>query len=69
MLWVLLRAETTLFPLDEVDLAVDRAKTLYQIAGVPDRFEHHYGAGGHRFYSDLMWPFIQRSRKGTEGRN
>ena len=26
--------------------------------GVPERFAHRYGEGGHRFYADLMWPFI-----------
>lgn len=60
--------EDTLFPLDEVDLAVDHLKKLYQIANVPDRIAHHYGPAGHRFYSNLMWPFIQ-SRKSTEKTN
>jgi dienelactone hydrolase len=51
--------EDTLFPLEEVDRAVSRAKALYQIANVPNNIEHHYGSAGHRFYSDLMWPFIE----------
>jgi dienelactone hydrolase len=49
----------TLFPVEEVDLAVERCEALYQIAGVPHQMAHNYGPAGHRFYSDLMWPFIQ----------
>jgi hypothetical protein len=34
-------------------------KEIYAAAGVPDRFVHRWGDGGHRFYEDLMWPFIE----------
>lgn len=49
-----------LFPLSEVNRAVTRARNIYDTIGHGDRFEHHYGPAGHRFYSDLMWPFISR---------
>ena len=48
-----------LFPLQEVDRAVAGVRRIYEAAGVPGRFTHHYGEGGHRFYKDLMWPFIE----------
>ena len=51
-----------LFPVPEVDRAVKGIARLYEIAGVPDHIEHHYGAAGHRFYSDLMWPFVEKVR-------
>ena len=58
--------EDTLFPLEEVDLAVERAQALYRIADVPNNIEHHYGPAGHRFYSDLMWPFINKAKVKSE---
>lgn len=50
-----------LFPLHEVDRAVTGLREIYAAAGVPDRFEHKYGPEGHRFYKDLMWPFIEKA--------
>jgi hypothetical protein len=55
-----------LFAVREVDRAVAAARRIYQAAGVGDRFAHRWGEGGHRFYSDLMWPFIQRAVAGRE---
>ncbi len=52
----------SLFPVSEVDRAVKELRRIYDVAGVPDRFRHSYGEGGHRFYSDLMWPFIEDAR-------
>jgi dienelactone hydrolase len=53
-------SQDTLFPLSEVDRAVEGVRKIYQAAGTPERYVHQYGDGGHRFYSDLMWPFIDR---------
>ena len=50
-----------LFPLEEVDLAVAGVRRIYEAAGAPEQFTHRYGEGGHRFYSDLMWPFIEQT--------
>lgn len=47
-----------LFPLNEVDRAVEGIHNIYEIAGVPNHVDHKYGPEGHRFYKDLMWPFI-----------
>jgi hypothetical protein len=48
-----------LFPNDEVDRAVQGLGEIFAAAGVPGRFVHRWGDGGHRFYEDLMWPFIE----------
>ena len=42
-----------------VDAAVQRLADLYAVANVPACYEHRYGAAGHRFYADLMWPWIE----------
>ena len=57
--------EDRLFPNAEVDRAVAGVRRIYDVAGVPQRFAHRYGEGGHRYYKDLMWPFI-RSAMGIE---
>ena len=56
-----------LFPLPEIDKAVNRVKEIYRAAGCPEHFIHGYGEEGHRFYRDLMWPFVDSIIK-TESR-
>ena len=58
--------DDALHPVGEVDHAVGELKRIYGAAGVPDRYEHLYGDGGHRFYADLMWPWIERALTGRE---
>ncbi|MFC1452216.1 alpha/beta hydrolase family protein, partial [Verrucomicrobiota bacterium] len=45
-----------LHPVEEVNHAVSRLKEIYKAAGAANCYEHRFGHGGHRFYSDLMWP-------------
>ena len=47
-------------PTAEVDHAVSRLSAIYRTAVHPDRYEHRYGEGGHRFFQALMWPWIER---------
>ena len=47
-----------LFPPEEIDRAVRGVQRIYDAAGVSGAFSHVYGAEGHRFYSNLMWPFV-----------
>ena len=54
-------AHDSLFPLAEVDRAVVELARLFAAAEVPDHFVHCYGDGGHRFYKDLMWPFVEQA--------
>lgn len=51
--------QDSLFPLHEVERAVAGVTRAYEAAGVPERIAHVYGPAGHRFYADLMWPFVE----------
>ena len=44
-----------------IERAAARARMIYKAAGHPTRFEHRWGPEGHRFYSDLMWPFVMQA--------
>lgn len=50
---------------DSIERAAAGAKAIFQAAGVGSHFEHRWGAEGHRFYSDLMWPFIMQAIKNS----
>jgi dienelactone hydrolase len=47
-----------LHSVDDINRAASRVQAIYQAAGVAENYEHRWGAEGHRFYKDLMWPFI-----------
>lgn len=36
-------------------------KKVFIAAGMSDRFDHRWGNDGHRFYKDLMWPFVMNA--------
>ncbi len=38
-----------------------RVREIYTAAECVEHFEHRWGAAGHRFYGDLMWPFVMKS--------
>jgi hypothetical protein len=46
-----------------IERAVRETKTIYTAAGHAERFEHRWGAAGHRFYADLMWPYVADALK------
>ena len=48
----------TLFSHEAIERAATTVQELYTAAGCPEQFEHRWGAEGHRFYKDLMWPFV-----------
>jgi hypothetical protein len=52
-----------LFDNDDVGRAADEVRRIYTAAGAGDHFAQEYGDGGHRFYKDLMWPFVRRARQ------
>lgn len=43
----------------DVEAAMSRVRAIYTAARAGDRFDFRWGAAGHKFYPDLMWPFIQ----------
>jgi len=49
----------TLHSFPDVEAAMARVHAIYAAAAARDRFRHAWGAAGHKFYPDLMWPFIQ----------
>jgi dienelactone hydrolase len=53
----------TLFSEAAIERAVSETKTIYTAAGHGERFEHRWGDAGHRFYADLMWPFVADALK------
>lgn len=52
--------EDTIFPIDQVRIAFDHLRRVYDVAGVPNRVELYIGPGGHRYYRDGSWAFIRR---------
>lgn len=55
----------TLFSEQSIEQAVTTIQEVYRAAGCPTHFEHRWGAEGHRFYKDLMWPFVLEAVKTT----
>ncbi|MFO7957384.1 MAG: acetylxylan esterase [Candidatus Brocadiia bacterium] len=50
-------------PNEEVDRATEELRRIYRAAGAEENFQQAYGHAGHRFYKDLMWPFIDDARR------
>lgn len=59
--------EDTLFPWSEIQRSVDRLREIFGAAGVPEQFRREVGPAGHRFYRDLMWPFVHEPPGPAEG--
>ena len=47
----------------DVEAAMSRVHSIYQATGAKDRFRHEWGASGHKFYPEIMWPFIESALK------
>lgn len=43
---------------EPVDTAFENVRTIYAAGGAKRRADLQYGDAGHRFYKDLMWPFV-----------
>jgi hypothetical protein len=53
--------EDALHSVADITRAADRVRAIYNAAGCPDHFENRFGDQGHRFYKDIMWPFIEKA--------
>ncbi len=53
--------EDRLHSATDINRATDRLRAIYKAAGQPERFQHRWGDAGHRFYKDLMWPFVLKA--------
>lgn len=51
-----------IFPIDGVHRAFDRLQEIYDGASAPDRCNLYVGNGGHRYYADGVWPFVDEHR-------
>ena len=52
--------DDTMFPLKETQKAFINLKKIYTAAGVPDNCELYIGNGGHRYYKEGAWNFINK---------
>ena len=43
----------------DVEAAMARVSAIYAAVGAANRFRHEWGSAGHKFYPDIMWPFIE----------
>ena len=43
----------------DVEAAMSRVHSIYSAAGAPKRFHHKWEVEGHKFYPEIMWPFIE----------
>jgi 7,8-dihydropterin-6-yl-methyl-4-(beta-D-ribofuranosyl)aminobenzene 5'-phosphate synthase len=57
-----------LFSTEAVERGAATVRSLYSAAGCSERFEQRWGAEGHRFYKDLMWPFVRAAMRSGEGK-
>ncbi|MFP6858566.1 MAG: alpha/beta hydrolase family protein [Roseibacillus sp.] len=47
----------------DVEKVAASVREVFEAAGVPDHMALKWGQAGHRFYPDLMWPFIETGLK------
>lgn len=50
----------SIFPLEGVRLAYERAQEIYRAAGAEDKLELYVGPEGHRYYAARVWPFLEQ---------
>ncbi len=50
-----------LHSVDDINRAANRVQAIYHAAGVPEHYDQRWGPEGHRFYKNLMWPFIKEA--------
>ncbi len=44
-----------------VEAAMTRVARVYGLLNQEDKFAHRWGQEGHKFYPDLMWPFVENA--------
>ena len=52
--------EDTIFPIEDTKKAFAHLKSIYVAAGMPDDVMLYEGNGGHKYYKEGAWPFINR---------
>jgi len=51
--------EDPIFPIQAVRHAFGKLRRIYEAADAADRLELYVGSGGHRYYSERVWPFVR----------
>jgi len=49
-----------IFPVEATRRSFEKLKQIYDHAGATDRCQLHIGDGGHRFYKEPVWQFLQQ---------
>jgi hypothetical protein len=49
-----------IFPIEPAKEMFAQGKKAYEALGIPEKAVHVIGGEGHRFYSDLSWPYVHR---------
>ncbi|WP_459193229.1 alpha/beta hydrolase family protein [Halosimplex sp. J119] len=52
--------EDHIFPIEGARRAFDHLETIYEAADAPEHCALYEGDGGHRYYADGVWPFVER---------
>ncbi|MFW5980496.1 MAG: alpha/beta hydrolase family protein [Halanaerobiaceae bacterium] len=52
--------EDPIFPLKGVKKAFKKLKKIYEVAQVSQKCELYIGEGGHRYYKERVWPFVNK---------
>ncbi|MCP4170626.1 MAG: acetylxylan esterase [Fuerstiella sp.] len=47
----------------DVEAAMSHVRSIYAAAGAKNQFRHEWGPSGHKFYPDIMWPFLESAVK------
>lgn len=49
-----------IFPIAGVKKAYNKLKEIYEVAGAVERCQLYIGDGGHRYYKERVWPFVEK---------
>jgi dienelactone hydrolase len=64
-LLIIAGALDSIFPLEGVRIAYEKAREVYVAAGKPENIELYVGGEGHRYYAERVWGFLEEKWKGT----
>jgi dienelactone hydrolase len=53
-------SQDRIFPRPATEEAFARLKKIYQTAGAEEACQIHFGAEGHRYYKEPVWPFVKQ---------
>lgn len=63
-LLIIAGAVDSIFPLEGVQIAYEKAREVYVAAGKPENIELFVGGEGHRYYAERVWGFLEEKLRG-----